>query len=253
MKTLPHHLMSRYPPTPLTSDLILFLKIDTGNGNVKFSPPQIINTHTSQQEHERHQLVSTTKREYTVSTSQMKDKPSTEHQHYYYHSDNDAKSNSSYITILNGHNTDQPTLNFKRYLLYNGAKRRLVGKQHFNVYVHDLNMNFTRTNSKHNFKFGTGIHNSPRIFTTRLYLANTTAHDFVTNVGPINVPFLIGLDLFNKLLIDFTNHTLSAPMHDWKKINTYGRTHIYQTANTMHDVSLLETLFRHTAQMFHAH
>lgn len=95
--------------------------------------------------------------------------------------------------LLNNTTLEQD--NFHGYCIDSGASRTLVGKQQFDAYCKDLQVEVDIQPSPHTFRFGSGVHQSIGSFMARLPLPNSSFLTFKTYIVPIDVPFLIGLDV----------------------------------------------------------
>lgn len=145
-------------------------------------------------------------------------------------------SSEACITVPTKKNAPSiPVQQFSRYFLDIWASRSLVCKHPFDAYCKCLKRVPTVKISVHAFKFQTGVHKSIGKCITRLPLPNKTFLGFQTNVVPINIPFLIGIDLFKwfSLQLYSPNNTLynSSKKRELPPIFMNGNKYIRTTEN----------------------
>lgn len=99
-----------------------------------------------------------------------------------------------------------------------GSTQSLIGHSQFHAYCKQYNLSIKTRPSPHYFRFGTGVHQSRGTFKARIPLPNQSYLNLKTSIAPIEVPFLIGLDVLleNAITTNFHKNAMQGKDIAWE-------------------------------------
>jgi hypothetical protein len=99
-----------------------------------------------------------------------------------------------------------------------GAQKTVIGEKQARAYCRYMGTKFKTKPSRHIFKFGVDVQESMGTLPIRIPTPNNSFLLLQVEVVPVNVPFLIGLDVLDifSLNVDTVHNKLCAPKAGWE-------------------------------------